>query len=236
MLSDAQKGHFNILLIKDLSRLGRTMYHVGQLIESTFPSLNIRVISLNDNYDSANYHDDESIVLRTFLNEYYLKEFKKKIHQSIKYRSQNKIMKYVPKFGYNFDENHNVIIDEYSASIVKRIYEEYASGKLTQDIKNGLNNDNIPTKSKYCHILTNKIKYANVSDKWTSAMVWELLNDIEYTGTLVNLKRCKKFESVVKENTIPRIIDEDLFKKVKDLLESRKVIKDNKINLINNVN
>ena len=80
MLEDARKIKFNILLVKDISRLGRTMHHVGKLIDETFPSLKLRVISLNDKYDSATYKDDESIVIRNFLNAYYLKDFKKKIH------------------------------------------------------------------------------------------------------------------------------------------------------------
>ena len=73
MLEDAKKKKFNILLVKDISRLGRTMHHVGKLIDETFPSLNIRVISINDKYDSSTYKDDESIVIRNFLNAYYLK-------------------------------------------------------------------------------------------------------------------------------------------------------------------
>ena len=82
LINDAKSKRFNILLVKDLSRLGRVMHQVGDLIENVFPSLNIRVIAKSDNYDSLTYNDDESIVLRTFLNAYYLKDFKKKINNS----------------------------------------------------------------------------------------------------------------------------------------------------------
>ena len=33
MMDDARKKKFNILLVKDISRLGRTMHHVGKLID-----------------------------------------------------------------------------------------------------------------------------------------------------------------------------------------------------------
>ena len=55
-------------------------------------------------YDSLTYNDDESIVLRTFLNAYYLKDFKKKINNSYLYRANNTILKTYPKYGYKFDE------------------------------------------------------------------------------------------------------------------------------------
>ena len=232
LLSDAKRKRFDTLLIKDLSRLGRTMHQVGELIETTFPSLNIRVISVNDHYDSLTYNDDESIVLRTFLNEYYLKDFKRKIHHSIEYRGHNKIMKYVPKYGYDFDENKNIIIDEYSANVVKRIFNEYASGKARKDIVNDLNKDNILTKSKYNHYLTNKNRYINVKDKWSRNMVWEILTDIEYCGTAVNLKRCKKHNRVLKEHAIPQIIDKDIFNKVQQLLASRRGNRTHKNHLV----
>lgn len=65
LLQDCYAHKFNILLIKDISRLGRVLHQVGQLIEHTFPENNIRVISLNDGYDSQTYIG-ESIVLKIF--------------------------------------------------------------------------------------------------------------------------------------------------------------------------
>ena len=128
MLEDARKKKFNILLVKDISRLGRTMHHVGKLIDETFPSLKLRVISLNDKYDSATYKDDESIVIRNFLNAYYLKDFKKKIHNSVKHRSKTKHMKTYVKYGFLPDGKGGTIIDPYASEIIKRIFRDYVAG------------------------------------------------------------------------------------------------------------
>ena len=76
MITDMELKKFNTIIIKDLSRLGRNFVHVGNYIEHIFPDNNIRLISVDDNYDSLTYDDDESIVLRSFLNDYYLKECK----------------------------------------------------------------------------------------------------------------------------------------------------------------
>ena len=77
LLNDMYKHKFNILLIKDISRLGRVMHQVGHLLEDVFPNNSIQVISVNDDYNSKTYHG-ESIVIKNFLNDYYLKDFKRK--------------------------------------------------------------------------------------------------------------------------------------------------------------
>ena len=40
-----------MIMVKDLSRLGRNHIEVNKYIEDIFPSLNVRVFSINDNYD-----------------------------------------------------------------------------------------------------------------------------------------------------------------------------------------
>ena len=90
MIDDMKRRRFNVLLLKDLSRLGRSLYKVGDLIENVFPVNGIRVISLGDKYDSQFYKDDMSIVLRSFLNDYYLKEFKKKCRKAREHYAQTK--------------------------------------------------------------------------------------------------------------------------------------------------
>ena len=74
MMQDLSLGKINTILIKDLSRLGREYIGVGNLVENVFPQNKIRLISINDNYDSLTYEDDYSIVLRSLFNDYYLKE------------------------------------------------------------------------------------------------------------------------------------------------------------------
>lgn len=231
LINDAKKKKFNILLVKDISRLGRTLHHVGDLIENVFPSLNIRVIAINDNYDSSTYIDEESIVLRTFLNAYYLKDFKRKINQSLVHRAKTKILKTHPKYGYEFDENKNIIIDEYAANIVRRIFNEYVSGKQPKLIAEDLNKDNIPTKSTYLNSLTDKKYYSAKDNKWKIYMITTTVSDIEYIGTLVNLSTSKKHDIVMMEGKIPRIIDKEIFTKAQEIKATRKYEKDKEPNL-----
>ena len=50
MIKDMKRKKFNIILIKDFSRLGRVMHKVGDYVENIFPSYNVRLISVSDNY------------------------------------------------------------------------------------------------------------------------------------------------------------------------------------------
>ena len=55
MIEDAKKGKVDVLLVKDLSRLGRDYIGVGDYLEQIFPIMGVRVIAINSQYDSNNY-------------------------------------------------------------------------------------------------------------------------------------------------------------------------------------
>ena len=224
MMDDARKKKFNILLVKDISRLGRTMHHVGKLIDETFPSLNIRVISINDKYDSETYKDDESIVIRNFLNAYYLKDFKKKIHKSVKHRSQTKHMKTYVKYGFLPDGNSGTKIDPYASEIIKRIFRDYVAGKEPRMIVRELNREGILTKAKYIdEVICKKHKYVRKNDKWTQQMINQTIKDYEYCGHVVNLRYSQFYEPVTLKGMLPQIIDEETFEKAQKIRMSRNI-------------
>ena len=52
MIEDAKRKKIQAILVKDFSRLGRNYITVGDYIEQIFPLLGIRLISVNDGYDS----------------------------------------------------------------------------------------------------------------------------------------------------------------------------------------
>lgn len=52
MLEDARHGLINLILVKDLSRLGRDFVEVGRYTDVIFPSLGCRFVSVLDCLDS----------------------------------------------------------------------------------------------------------------------------------------------------------------------------------------
>ena len=54
MMDLVKAGKIQVIVTKDYSRLGRDYLEVGNYMECIFPVLQVRYISVNDNYDSAN--------------------------------------------------------------------------------------------------------------------------------------------------------------------------------------
>ena len=127
MISKMKLKKFNTIIVKDLSRLGRNFVQVSEYVENIFPDNDIRFISVNDGYDSLTYSDDESIVLRSFINDYYIKECKRKARKAVEKRSKVKAMTTGGIYGYKYDKDKNIIIDDPAALIVQEIFERYCN-------------------------------------------------------------------------------------------------------------
>lgn len=56
MMEDLRSGKIRCVIIKDISRLGRHFVLTSELVERIFPQMQVRLISINDDYDS----DEES--------------------------------------------------------------------------------------------------------------------------------------------------------------------------------
>ena len=75
MLEDARKGIINLILVKDLSRLGRDFVEVGRYADIVFPSLGCRFVSVLDCLDSEEDNTD-MLHFRSLMNDYHLRDRK----------------------------------------------------------------------------------------------------------------------------------------------------------------
>ena len=87
MLEDARKGIINLILVKDLSRLGRDFVEVGRYADVVFPSLGCRFVSVLDCLDSEEDNTD-MLHFRSLMNDYHLRDLSNKIRSVL--RSKNK--------------------------------------------------------------------------------------------------------------------------------------------------
>ena len=78
MMCDAEDKRINLIIVKDLSRLGRNYIEVGRLTEETLPRLGCRFVALNDSVDSM-LGDNDMMVYRNLFNEFYSKDTSKKV-------------------------------------------------------------------------------------------------------------------------------------------------------------
>ena len=62
MLKDISNKKVDIVIVKDLSRLGRNYIEVGELLDSILPLYDVKLISINDNIDGLNDEEDSYLL------------------------------------------------------------------------------------------------------------------------------------------------------------------------------
>ena len=87
MLEDARKGIINLILVKDLSRLGRDFVEVGRYADVVFPSLGCRFVSVLDCLDSEEDNTD-MLHFRSLMNDYHLRDLSNKIRSVLRSKKQ----------------------------------------------------------------------------------------------------------------------------------------------------
>ena len=236
MINDIEQGKINIVLTKDLSRLGRNYIQTGYYTEEFFPKLNIRYIAINDNYDS-NSLDNDFTPFKNIINQWYLKDLSKKVKSAHDNRIKKGLLPLgnnVALFGYK-NINGKREIDERSANIVRLIFNLYTNKMIITDIIKYLYENKIINISYYNYITYNANASYWISAKEDSKYIWprmaisNILSNEEYTGKLILQKRktisyktherkiTSKEERKVFDDVAPAIIDKDTFEKAQEI-------------------
>src|SRR5690625_3338734 len=136
MFEDIEAGKINVVLVKDMSRLGRNNALFMYYVEEVFPNLDIRFIAINDMVDTGQ-EDNEIMPFKSVLNEYYARDTSKKIRSSKRTTALNGGFtgSFAP-YGYLIDleDKQKLIIDPEAAATVKRIFELSKEGNKTHQI------------------------------------------------------------------------------------------------------
>lgn len=236
MISDIEAGKVNMVITKDLSRLGRDYILTGYYMEKYFPEHSVRYISLLDGVDTGVDSSANDITpFRAIMNDMYAKDISKKI-KSIKHDKQRKGLFIGGKATYGYKlhptEKNTIIIDEEAAKIVRYVFKLALDGTSCRQIAVDLNNKGIPTPATYANLLlTRKGPY---SGQWSSERVSDMLQNEMYIGNMVQGKTVKvSYKStktvkqprdnwIIVENTHEPIIEKEVFFKVQELIRSRK--------------
>ena len=229
LIKDIENKKINMVITKDMSRLGRDYIGTGELVEKFFPEHNVRYIAVTDNIDTYLDSTNNDIApFKAIMNDFYAKDISKKIKSSLK--AKMKDGKYVggrAPFGYTKDpDNKNqLLVDEEQAIVVRRIFDMALDGLSYYKIADKLTSEGIKTPASYYNFEWCG-DYNPHFNKWNSKTIYDILNNRIYTGDLVQGRRCKvnyKVKKIVKnnpnnyivvENTHEAIIDKDVFYEV----------------------
>ena len=140
---------------------------------------------------------DDTIGIKTWFNERYVKDTSKKIKRAIGAKQKEGALLTRPPFGYRRDTDNPTMfsIDPAEAESIRSIYRLYLSGLGYRKIANYLNEQQIPTPSMKQHeheIENRQLTKRNVAFRWSDSMVRDLLDNDFYIGTLRLRKRARK--------------------------------------------
>lgn len=237
MIEDAKRGKINCIIVKDLSRFARNYLEAGDYLEKIFPFLGVRFIAVNDYFDSAEelFQGKEWMTeFKNLVNDFYSKDISKKIRSAFQVkREQGQFIGSKAPYGYLLENNH-LVIDEPAAEIVRRIFTMRIQGIRAYSIANILNQEGIPSPSRYAKEQGLK-KYRNCGYVlWQQEAVSRILYNRVYIGDFVQRKNSidskerqkKRIEDEweVRKGIHPAIIDWEIFQKVQSIREKNKKI------------
>ena len=151
LLTDIEQGRINIVITKDLSRLGRDYIMTGYYSEIYFPSMSVRYIALSDDFDSEKGYNDIA-PFKNILNDMYARDISRKVKNAKRQRAkQGLFTSSQPPYGYKQDEENkgHLLIDEEAAQVVRLIFDLAAAGKGAVAIADELKARKIVTPSTY---------------------------------------------------------------------------------------
>lgn len=184
------------LIVKDMSRLGRSYIEVGQLTETVLPMHEVRLIAVNDGVDSDKGEDDFT-PFRNIMNEWYAKDMSRKMRGALKIKSSQGYAIGHPPYGYKYDEidKKRWAIDEEAADVVRHIFNLRKQGESVNEIARILKKEKIYIPSVYAikKGFKKPLKAAPLGEYlWTHVMVRNILSNQSYTGDVINFKTYSK--------------------------------------------
>lgn len=218
MLSDAEHGLFEMVVVKDISRFARNTVDLLQSVRK-LKALGIETQFLTANMTSMGNSEFVLTIFGALAQEESANTSKR-----VKFgKKMNAEKGRVPNIVYGYDKTagdyFNLAINEEEAKIVRQIYKWYTEeGFGAAKIANMLNEKGIKTKrncnfsqNAICRILTNEI------------YTGKIINGKEEVSDFLTGKRKEKDEAewVVVDRPELRMIDDEIFEKAQDILKGR---------------
>lgn len=233
---DVENGSINAIVVKDLSRLGRSNAKTLTLVEY-LEDKNVRLIAINDNYDSLKDSDD-LVGIKTWYNERYIKDISVKIRSNIHQKLREGEYLGTAPYGYkkeyqvignNLKPINKLIVDETTGPVISKIFDLYIKGNGYRRIADFLQGKGFPNPSQY------KNYNRPQSEHWTGDHIRRIIKNRVYCGdTVQGLSEKVSYKSkrtrarpksawYIKENTHEPIVSKQIWELANEINKKRAV-------------
>jgi len=224
MMQDIKCGLINAVIVKDISRFGRNYIETGTYLETIFPRIGIRFISVSEEIDSKDKSSkDFEIAIKSLLNHFYSQDISAKVKSVVKQKQiSGEYIAAKPPYGYEklVVEGRTIYVtDPEKTEVVKKVFERALDGDSYYKIAGELNLKGIKSPG---------------SNDWTVKAVSRIINNRFYTGLLEmgktenTLGGMKPFinknqqDWITIDNHHEAIVDIETFEKVQRAIEAKK--------------
>lgn len=230
MMTDVRSGEINLVLVQDLSRFGRNYLEAGRYLEEELPSLGCRFVSLMDGIDTETGENDIMPLLNA-MHDLHLKNLSERVKSVLlaKAKVGHKIGR--APYGYK-KEPHDptkLVIDDYAAGVVKRIYDMRLQGMGYASIVKALNMEKIVPPLLHYYYLNDFDDSKIKARTWLTTAVKSILKREVYIGSAVQMihkqvsyrerrqEKTSEDEWVRVENIFPVIIEREAWEAVQEM-------------------
>lgn len=236
MMDDIKAGEIQCIVVKDFSRMGRNYIEVGNYLEKVFPFLGVRLISVNDSFDSRNQSADGNMLMNSLaniVNDYYAKDISRKVVQARRIMQENgEYTGGVCSYGYKKSDadKRKLAVDPEAGVVVKKIFEWRIQGKSNAWIAGSLNALAIPSPGLYRYMNGSQAYRKSSNAKWNISHISGILKNPVYLGHLVQGKskrsyfkgngkkrRLPKEDWIITENAHEALVTQEQFNIVADI-------------------
>lgn len=237
MIADIDAGKVNCVIVKDLSRFGRDYIDTGRYLERYFPDNEVRFISITDNIDSFKQSYDMLMPIKNIFNEQYARDISKKVHASMTTKQKNgEFIGAFACYGYKKSptDKNKLIVDEYAAEVIRKIFRLYIAGHGKIRIASILNEEGIVCPSEYKKLNGENYRNCNrlkSTSYWTYSTIDRILQNQMYIGNMVQGKTIQKMRGrakpqdkenwIIVKGTHEPVIDDETWNQAQNLLKRR---------------
>lgn len=224
MMQDIKCGLINTVIVKDISRFGRNYIETGTYLETIFPRIGVRFISVGEEIDSKDKSSkDFEIAIKSLLNHFYSQDISAKVKSVVKQKQiSGEYIAAKPPYGYEklFVEGRTIYVtDPEKTEVVKKVFERALDGDSYYKIAGELNHAGIKSPG---------------DNDWTVKAVSRIVNNRFYTGVIEmgktenTLGGMKPFinknqqDWITIDNHHEVIVDIETFEKVHRVIEAKK--------------
>lgn len=168
MLTDIRAGKIDLVLTKSISRLARNTVTVLSIVRE-LEQLGVKIIFEEERIESAS---DAGEMMLTLLGA-FAEEERKNVSENLQWASRKRFEAGIVQLdtnrflGYERDKEGKLVIVEEEAAIVRRIYEEYLSGKSAYKIAQELNEEGVSSPKV---------------DRWSGQRLLRMMCNEKYKG------------------------------------------------------